>query len=146
MGQHYFPSDDNILGLPHYITIAGVTVTIPDDANIVYLFDSVILNSLADTFFDNTYSNYQIPTNFKFYPIGCIIKHTGAGTFVLYAGSTPDATTTLLGKTKTGGNTGSLEWFISEKPAGILSGNFLTHNPGGTNIDHVTLIGYTRPV
>ncbi len=115
------------------ITIAGIKIPVPQNAAIIFLWDNVQLSSGADTFNDSSFTSYQVPTNHKLTVVGLILKHTGAGTFVLWMGISANALTVQLAQFKTGGDTGTDEVFISENNVTIAAGQYLTHKPEVTD-------------
>ncbi len=137
-GKNYKP-------LTRTITIAGVTIPVPHDAQIVFLHDATENSSGVDTFWDDTVSDYRIPVNFKYYPIGAFVEMDAKGTTLIYTSATLNSAEFLISSVKWGG-AGTYEWLISEAGSGIQPQNYIMINPGSTGCINITLIGYIRPV
>ncbi len=125
------------------ITVAGIKIPIPHDAviiDIMYAHLGVTTAKSLDAH-GSAGGVYSVTAGKKLIIMGVkvLADGTGGGTIALSQGDTEDATTSVKFYINVGGPNSYVEQFIQTT---ITAGKFVTSNPSGTQVEHITVIGY----
>ncbi len=131
----------NYKGQIRSILVAGYEKSIPAQAKIVTLHEVAAADTGADGMIDDADGLiYQVTAGKTFHCLGVMTDTDGnSGSMVVSSGDTENAETATVATIYTWSSTAE-EWHIRDFT--IASAKFITHNPSGTQVTYVKMIGY----